>query len=106
MNTNVGNMPLDIYSDYISELLNLDFHYDYFCLTFNWTDLHSEFAVEPISRSTGIGFGTIGYGSHGKNMMGYGLGYSGQTCKAYGHGRSCNRGNGDSGWRSDVGEYW
>jgi hypothetical protein len=39
MNTNVGDMPLDIYSDYISDSLGIDFPWEYIVPVFNVPNL-------------------------------------------------------------------
>jgi hypothetical protein len=38
MNTNVGDMPLDIFCDYVSDILGEEWSWEYFGLILNWHD--------------------------------------------------------------------
>lgn len=78
MNTNVGDMPLDIFSDYVSDTLGEDWCWEYF-LALNWNyiwDWWTRTGDGKVIDGTGYGYGE-----------GEGHGYSG-IGKGWGHG--CN----------------
>jgi len=49
MDTNVGEMPLDIFSDYTSDQLNEEWSWEYLALVFNDKgNIHTETGGDPI----------------------------------------------------------
>jgi hypothetical protein len=88
INTNVGDMPLDIFSDYISDILDEEWYWQYIV-----------FAVNDGGYRRGNGYGSgIGY-RHGIGYeYGYGYGSGFGYVNGYGHGSGIGygRGNGHS----------
>jgi hypothetical protein len=99
MNTNVGEMPLDIFSDYISDILGEDWSWEYFGLIVNgfgtegrpYQQFHYQFGVggnyDTFINAYGIGVGTYcrvfhindGYGD-GSNVYGCGKQWNNTGC--------------------------
>jgi hypothetical protein len=84
MNTNVGDMPLDIFCDYILDVLNEEWIWEYF-LTFNfvatpvnWNFGNSSLFKGIISRNFGDGsdydYTTWSGTAHGDPFQNYGTG--------------------------------
>jgi hypothetical protein len=94
MNTNVGDMPLDIFADYVSDVLGEEWSLEYFILIFNWYhqlrnnygngmrmyDLGCGYNNEEdclgYERYNGFGFGNVGdlltFGNSICDSTGYG----------------------------------
>jgi hypothetical protein len=68
MNTNVGNMPLDIFSDYISDILGEEWSWEYLVFAVNGMDYHYS-----------LGYYGHGYG-HGHSYIENDNGYGYGTC--------------------------
>jgi hypothetical protein len=66
MNDNVGEMPLDIFSDYISDILGEEWNWQYLILAINETD--------DGCGQQGNGDGVV-YDYHRMNNLAYGYGY-------------------------------
>jgi hypothetical protein len=61
MNTNVGDMPLDIFSDYISDILGEDWNWEYLALVINGSEGNYNESTLGHGRGLGEGFGGDGY---------------------------------------------
>jgi hypothetical protein len=109
LNTNVGDMPLDIFSDYVSDILDQEWCWEYFLVIYGrdgynshgrgWGHGHflgiddgkaighggSRRLIPMLTRSDGLNFGycishTIDHGEFAEMALGYGY--------PFGHGRS------------------
>jgi hypothetical protein len=76
MNTNVGEMPLDIFSDYVSDILGGDWSWEYLVPLLNWQGY-----VIRVAFHHGLWYGN----GCGFNNAENGLGWSG-VCYLYGNG--------------------
>jgi len=75
MNDNVGDMPLEIFGDYVSDCLNIDFTWEYIVPMLS----HLDFGV-----GFGFGFG-IGYNDYGYEGDDYTAGCGDGTFYSYGN---------------------
>jgi hypothetical protein len=81
-NTNVGDMPLDIFADYISDILDEEWCWEYLQFTINANNIGFDIGDSDTSEdgdwedsSTGNGYGNdCGYGQSGCGYRGFGDG--------------------------------
>jgi hypothetical protein len=84
MNTNVGDMPLEIFSDYVSDYLDVDFPWEYLVVVSNGAGYEdgagdipaSHFRFKNSLKGNGRGYG---------RDIGYGSGTNTQCCFGYGN---------------------
>jgi hypothetical protein len=80
-NTNVGDMPLDIFSDYVSDILGEEWYWEYLPFTINANNIGFNIGDSNTSDdgnwedlSTGDGYGDTGFGQSGCGDTGFGDG--------------------------------
>lgn len=107
MNTNVGNMPLDIFADYISDYLGVDFPWEYIVVISNGAGYEygagdipaAYFRLNNSIAGCGYGYGRdFGYGSggHARPIFGYGYGIMRRDFSEVDRGCGGNNGDGYS----------
>lgn len=100
LNTNVGDMPLDIFSDYLTDTLDQEWHWEYLALAINGQGYSNNIEHEI----HGCGFQTI---DHTYEVLSYGDGagtpygvsllcYNESVDRYYGDGESNSFGNGQN----------
>jgi hypothetical protein len=91
INTNVGEMPLEIFGDYISDCLGMDFPWEYMFVpsALGYRSCWNHLAFQDENTMFGIG----GWYSY-RDSRGYGGGLFGQN-KGYGVGASSNNSPGN-----------
>jgi hypothetical protein len=74
-NTNVGDMPLDIFSDYISDTLDYECNWEYLIIAVN--DFPRDFGFIGRGSGTNNYYNGIGYhsGINSRDAFGNGIGY-------------------------------
>jgi hypothetical protein len=100
LDTNVGDMPLDIFADYISDTLDQEWHWEYLALTVNGQG-HSTDNEDEVS---GGGYYTmdytlevVSYGDGPNSSMGISLScYNDTVDRYYGDGEVSDIGNGQN----------
>jgi hypothetical protein len=94
LNTNVGDMPLDIFSDYISDTINMEWNWQYLVLAINDGGLDRNNAY---GQGYSYHFSVIEYNN--EIIRGYGNG------NGSGYGVICAYGNGTGDGNGNNGEY-